>query len=175
MKVSLGWIFALTIIPPSLLGFSSQLKNDTNCLGTIILHNGEKIDVAQIQIGKRSPWSVYSVPAEGKAVALTGGKTEVLLDNDPRDSEVLFAITQIKTMQVPNPHKIFIYKEGDKGMPYKYLEVIVNGDRYLAPRDTNVDATQTSNNASRRVKLHGLKEFAIRECAVLEVPEKTEK
>jgi hypothetical protein len=165
-------LLIIAVIPSFIGSWGTQEVNTTNCLGTIILHTGEKIDVDHIQIGTKSSFELYSIPKEsGTPPVVNGGRTEISLETDPRDSKTTFTISQIKTIEVPTPTTVYIYKETDKGVPYKYLEVIVDGTRGLAAKETKIEADQSGKEMRKRViKLRALKSFTLRGCTITPNP-----
>jgi hypothetical protein len=162
----------IIIIPINFYGTSTQQESPTDCLGTIILYNGEKIDVSDIQIGFHSTFEVYSVPPIDQNIptTTTKGRTELSLTRDPRGAATSYNIVNIKTIKVPSPDTVYIYKETDKSIGRKYVEILVNEERFLAPKETKIEAVQKDKKNRRIIKLHALKEFAIKECIVI-VPE----
>lgn len=170
IKQFLVYIFAS--IPFIVHGGFTKEENPATCLGTIILHNGEEIDVNDIQIGLHSTFEVYSVPQiKGKTATPTAaGINELFLANDPRDVKSTFNLMKINTIEVPDPSTVYIYKATESSLAYNYIEVLVNGDRYLAPKETKIEAVEKSKGSQRVIKLSGLKKFAIKAC-VLTLPE----
>jgi hypothetical protein len=181
---------ACIVYIPFLIGFPSEEENKTDCYGTIVQQNGEKIDIEHIEIGTRTNWDVYSIPWELYATSYkptpdtkdstsalkskideSTDKAEIFIKSDPRDSIITFKPTQIKTIKLPNPNTTWIYQEKNKDTQHKYLEVLINGERCLATKETKVKAIQKDNSTSRTIKLRALREFTINECTIIPTPE----
>ncbi|HEV2916780.1 MAG TPA: hypothetical protein VGW78_03470 [Candidatus Babeliales bacterium] len=167
-------VLSTIFLPIMLYSSATKEANSTDCLGTIILHNGEKIDVNDIQIGMHSNFEVYSIPqlSPNAPEVDKQGHKEVMLTSDPRDAAITFNIINIKTIQVSDPNAVYIYKKNDKSMGNKYIEIMINGDTYLAPEETKIEAVQKAKDNRRTIKLRALKEFAIKKCIVIEPQEK---
>lgn len=181
---------ACIVYMPFLLGFSSEEENKPDCYGTIVQQNGEKIDIEHIEIGTSTNWDVYDIPWELYATSYkptpdtktssaalkskineSSDNTEIFIKSDPRDSIITLKRTQIKTIKLPNPSTTWIYQGKDKDTQYKYLEVLINGERYLAKKETKIKAIQKNNGTSRTIKLRALREFTINECKIIPTPE----
>jgi hypothetical protein len=166
---------ALVACMPLLTGFTTKEESTTDCLGTIIQQNGEKIDIEHIKIGNRPDFEVYSTPLKLEKITVPktdGERTEQKLKADPRGSMITLKPTQIHTIEVPDPNNTLIYQEKENSTPYKYLEILINGEPYVALKETKIQAVQKNNKTNRTIKLRALKKFSINECTVTPAPEK---